>query len=260
VPDIADVLTDLADESAELDALVAGRPAADWALATPAPGWTIAHQIAHLAWTDQVAYLSTTDADQFVAMLTAQLGSGPDFVDRTAAEGIAPPAEMLGRWRAGRSALAGALAVAPAGIRLPWYGVQMSPLAMATGRVMETWAHGQDVADALGVTRVPTIRLRHTVFLAVRTFGFSFEANGRVPPDVPVRVELAAPDGTTWAYGPAGAADVVRGPALDFCLIATHRRHRDDVDVTATGPVADEWLDVAQTFAGPPGRPRAART
>ena len=106
-------------------------------------------------------------------------------------------------------------------------------------------------------TRTPTARLRHVVHLANRTIAFSFAAHGRPVPDAPIRLELAAPDGTTWIYGPDNAIDVVTGSALDFCLVATHRRHRDDVDLIATGPVADEWLTVVQTFAGPPGQARA---
>ena len=44
-----------------------------------------------------------------------------------------------------------------------------------------------------------------------------------------------------------------RGPALDFCLLVTQRRHRDDVAIGVEGRAADEWLDIAQAFAGPPG-------
>jgi uncharacterized protein (TIGR03084 family) len=98
--------------------------------------------------------------------------------------------------------------------------------------------------------------------LGFRTLGHSFTTHGRAVPDVPVRVELRAPDGTEWSFGPADAADRVAGPALDFCLLVTQRRHRTDLSLVATGPVADEWLDLAQAFAGPPGagrEPRAGR-
>lgn len=255
--EIADVLADLDAESRDLDTLVAALPPADWARDTPAAGWTIAHQISHLAWTDQVAYLSTTDARAFAAALTSALADPEHFVDRTAHDGIVPAPELLARWRAGRSALAGALAEAPRGAKLPWYGVSMSPISMTTGRIMETWAHGQDVADALGIVRVPTDRLRHVIHLATRTVEFSFSAHGRPAPTEPIRLELTAPDGSMWIYGPAEAANVVAGSALDFCLVATHRRHRSDVALDATGEVADALLDVVQTFAGAPGAARA---
>ncbi|MEV7330654.1 TIGR03084 family metal-binding protein [Micromonospora sp. NPDC093244] len=250
--DLTDLLTDLADESAGLDSLVAPLPATDWAWPTPAAGWSIGHQIAHLAWTDHVALLAATDPEAFYATVT----SAPDvtrMVDVGAEEFLAPPAELLARWRAGRAALVDALAAVPAGTKLPWYGTRMSPTSMATARLMETWAHGEDVADTLGVVRPATDRLRHVAHLGVRTLGHGFAAHGREAPTTPVRVELIAPDGDTWTWGPVDAADRVSGPARDFCLLVTQRRHRADLALLATGPVADEWLDVAQAFAGPPG-------
>lgn len=260
--DLESLLADLADESAELDTLVATRDAVQWARPTPAPGWTIAHQIAHLAWTDHAALLAATDPAAFAEFVGVATRYPGDFVDRGAAEFLAPRAELLARWRTGRTALAEALRTAPAGSKLPWYGTRMAPASMVTARIMETWAHGQDVADALGLTRTPTPRLRHVAHLGARTVGHSFTAHGRPAPDAPVRVELVAtpapdgdgePDGGLWVFGPADAVNVVSGPALDFCLLVTQRRHRADLALVATGPVAEEWLDLAQAFAGPPG-------
>lgn len=258
--DLPGLLADLADESAELDTLVAPLSPVDWERPTPAPGWRIAHQIAHLAWTDHVARLAAADSQAFGVVLAEAAADPAGFVDRGATEFLAPPAELLSNWRAGRAALASALAAAPPGTRLPWYGTRMSPTSMATARIMETWAHGQDVADALGVTRTPTARLRHVAHLGNRTVGHSFAAHGRPVPATPVRIELVAPDGTTWEYGPPDAADRVTGPALDLCLLVTRRRHRADLALTATGPVADAWLDLAQAFAGPPGTGRQPLT
>jgi uncharacterized protein (TIGR03084 family) len=253
VVNIADLLADLADESASLDRLVADRPGVDWARPTPAEGWTVGHQIAHLLWTDEIALLAATEPAAFTAALAGAARDPVGFIDRAAAENLAPPVELLARWRAGRAALTAALSTVPPDTRLPWLGTTMSPAGMATGRLMETWAHGRDVADALGVPHPATARLRHVAFLGVRTLGHSFTTHGRTPPARPVRVELEAPDGDRWLYGPADAADRVVGPALDFCLLVTQRRHRADLALVATGPVADEWLDVAQAFAGPPG-------
>jgi uncharacterized protein (TIGR03084 family) len=257
MPTITELLADLEAESADLDAHLAGRPGADWARATPAAGWTVAHQIAHLAWTDHVANLSATDPDAFMAELAPALSDPQHFVDRAAEAWIGPAPDLLRRWRHGRATLAASLLAAEPGARLPWYGTGMTPTSMATGRIMETWAHGQDVVDALGVVRAPTNRLRHVVHLASRTVGYSFQANGLADPGRPIRLELTGPEGDIWRYGPDDAQDVVTGTALDLCLVATHRRHRDDVDLTAAGPVAGTWLDVVQTFAGPPGQPRA---
>ncbi|MEV7774666.1 TIGR03084 family metal-binding protein [Kitasatospora sp. NPDC086791] len=255
------LLADLRAESAVLDGLVTGLPPEGWSRSTPAEGWTIAHQIAHLAWTDDWTSLAARDPEGFGAALGDRFGTpleaGADPVEEGAREGAAAePTTLLARWRAGREDVLAALAAAPSDLRLPWFGPPMKPASMATARLMETWAHGQDVADSLGITREPTARLRHIAHLGLRTLGFAFGAHGLPAPERPVRLELTAPDGGTWAFGPADAEDVVAGPALDFCLLVTQRRHRDDLALTATGPVATAWLPIAQAFAGAPGKGR----
>ncbi|MFJ5777583.1 TIGR03084 family metal-binding protein [Streptomyces sp. NPDC093094] len=254
------VFDDLRAESEELDHLVAGLEPPGWATATPAPRWSVAHQIAHLAWTDHSALLAVTDADAFTALVEQALKAPGSFVDDGADEGAAlPPAELLARWRDGRRALDEALRAAPHGARFPWYGPPMSAASMATGRLMETWAHGQDVADALGVVRPATDRLRHVARIGVRARDFAFGAHGLTPPGEEFRVELDAPSGDLWAYGPEDAAQRVTGSALGFCLLVTQRAHRDDLSLTAVGADADRWLDIAQAFAGPPGEGRAPK-
>jgi uncharacterized protein (TIGR03084 family) len=256
MPDIAELLDHLAAESAEVDAMVAVLDPAGWTWPTPAAGWTIAHQIAHLSWTDSTALKSVTDVSAFHRDLAVAAEDPAGFVDHFTNASLAPPDELLRSWREHRSALAKALAAAPHDQRLPWYGVSMSPVSMATGRLMETWAHGLDIADTLGRPIRPTARLRHVALLATRTFEFSFAAHDRPVPADRVRVELTAPDGALWTFGAPGDANVITGPALDFCLIATRRRHLDDLDLKAIGPVAAEWLEVIQAFAGPPGARR----
>lgn len=251
------VIDDLCAESEALDLLVAGLSPEQWALATPAPGWSIAHQIAHLAWTDHSSLLAVTDQKAFTYEVEKALAAPGDFVDNGAEEGARkPPARLLAYWRAGREDLADALRAAPEGARFPWYGPPMSTASMATARLMETWAHGLDVADALGVTRTPTDRIRHIVRLGVRTRDYAFGVHGLTPPFEGFRVELAGPTGELWTFGPENATDRVTGTALDFCLLVTQRAHRTDLALRTEGPDADRWLDIAQAFAGPPGAGR----
>jgi uncharacterized protein (TIGR03084 family) len=248
------LLVDLEAESADLDRIVAPLAPEGWATPTPAEGWTVAHQIGHLAWTDDAATLAATDGDAFGDVLGAALNDPDGFVDRAAdAAAASAPDDLLQSWRDGRRALGRALASVPDGARIPWFGPPMSAPSMATARLMETWAHGQDVADALGVERVPTDRLRHVSHIAVRARGFAYTVHGLAAPDQEVRVELEAPSGEAWSWGPADASEVVSGPALDFCLLATKRRNRDDLSLVAHGDLAEEWLGIIQAFAGPPG-------
>jgi uncharacterized protein (TIGR03084 family) len=254
------VLTDLAAEGDRLDGLLAPLPAEGWSTPTPAAGWDVATQVAHLAWTDEVAVAAATDPAAWDAVVREALGDPDGFVDAQARAGAATdPAALLARWRASRAALADALRRHPAGERLPWFGPPMSPTSMATARFMETWAHALDVHHALGREPEPTDRVRHVAHLGVRTLGWSFLARGLEPPEVPVRVELLAPSGASWAWGPEDAEQRVHGPAQDFALLVTQRVHRDDTALVATGAAADRWLDVAQAFAGPPGPGRERR-
>lgn len=248
------VLTDLAEEGDALDVLVRGLPDAGWTTPTPAPGWTIAHQIGHLAWADDIARLAATDPASFDAAVQAAVAEWDGYVDReAAARADRPPAELLAGWRRARKALSAALAAVPDATKVPWFGPPMSATSMATARLMETWAHGQDIVDALGIDRLPTDRLRHVAHIGVRTRDFAYVVNDRTPPTEPFRVELVSPLGDLWAWGPEDTAQQIAGPALDFCLLVTQRRHRDDLAVVAIGSDADAWLSIAQAFAGPPG-------
>ena len=260
VADVRGLLDDLAAEGDALEAVVGELAPDGWARLTPAEGWTVAHQVAHLAWTDEVALLAVNDEAEFTALVEralADAASVDSFVDEAAAERARlAPDDLLARWRTGRAALVEALRGVPDGRKLPWFGPPMGAASMATARLMETWAHGQDVADALGVDRAPTERLKHVAHIGVRTRDFAYAINERPAPTEPFRVELVAPGGETWVWGPDDATQRVTGPAVDFCLLVTQRRHRDDLDLRAEGADADEWLDIAQAFAGPPGTGR----
>lgn len=252
-----DVLADLEAESAQLEALVADLDEAGWRTPTPAEGWDVAHQVAHLAWTDETAVKAAVDKEAWDAVVLQAFEDQYALTDKTAAEGAAAPgAEILERWRRSRKDLADALRSLPEGHKLPWFGPPMSATSMATARLMETWAHARDVADALGARLPADDRVRHVVHIGVRARNFAFANNGLDAPAEEFRVELRLPGGELLAYGPADAGQSVRGSAHDFALLVTQRCHRDDTDLVAEGPDADRWLDIAQSFAGPSGSGR----
>ncbi|HEX6354008.1 TIGR03084 family metal-binding protein [Actinophytocola sp.] len=255
--ELSTLVADLRAEGDEIDALVQDLPADEWSRPTPAAGWTIAHQVAHLGWTDERALLAATAPDEFRAEFKRYAATEGlnDVVDKEAAR-LATRPDLLSWWRAGREELATALLELPAGTQLPWYGPPMSAASMATARLMETWAHGQDVADALGVRRTPTPRLRHVAHIGVRARNFAYLNHGLRVPGEQFRVELMGLDGELWTWGPEDATQRVTGPALEFCLLVTQRVHRADTALVAVGRDANEWLDIAQAFAGPPGTGR----
>jgi uncharacterized protein (TIGR03084 family) len=257
---LEEVLADLRAEGDRLDELVAPLGDEGWRTPTPAEGWTVAHQVAHLAWTDEVAVKAAGDTAAWDAVVLAAIHDPDGFVDVEAEAGAqAAPAELLARWRTARATLATVLRELPDGEKLPWFGPPMSATSMATARFMETWAHGHDVADALGVAPSRDDRVRHVVHLGVRTRGYAFTNRGLEPPTAPIRVALRLPGGGVFEHGPEDAAQSVTGSAYDFALLATRRAHRADLDLDATGPDADRWLDIAQAFAGPSGAGRGPR-
>jgi uncharacterized protein (TIGR03084 family) len=253
--DLQPLLDDVRAEQADLRALV---ESADLDAPTPAEGWDVRDAISHLSGTDHEATVAATDPDRFVAGLQEVAKDIEGFLTGQLVEFRELPREqVLQRWQERFDRMLAAFAEVPPGTKVPWYGPPMSPASFATARLMEYWAHGQDVADALGVRRPPTGRLRHICHLGVRTRDFAHVNRGLAPPDVPIEVQLTAPDGSTWSYGDAGADQRVTGTAEDFCLLVTQRRHRDDTALEAIGDQASRWLDVAQAFAGPPGPGRA---
>jgi uncharacterized protein (TIGR03084 family) len=258
VPDLVDVISTLIADGDDIDRLVADLDAARWTLPTPAPGWTIAHQIAHLAATFRMAATAASDPNAF-RMLTARLSEDFDANVRGALAGylVDPPDVLLSRWRAELTAACAALAAVPAGQLVPWLVRPLPPEVLASAGMMELFGHGQDVADALGVQRELTDRIKYLVGFAVRVWDFGYLARGLTPPDVEFRFELTAPSGALWTFGPADATQTITGPATDFCLLVTRRRHRDDLALVASGAEADHWLDIAQAYRGPAGAGRS---
>jgi uncharacterized protein (TIGR03084 family) len=253
--DLHEVAADLWAEQEALDEIAAALDDRQWRRQTPSPGWTVADQIGHLTYYDGAAATAIEDPPAFrasVAELLSAGASGDGGVDDLTLHRHLSPAELLAAWRANRRRLVGAAATLDDGRRVDWYGPSMSAKSFLSARLMECWAHGQDVVDAVGAQRLATDRLRHVAQLGVITRRWTYVNRGLEPPAGEVVVALTGPSGGVWRYGPDHAPDAVRGPAEDFCLVVTQRRHPDDTALEVTGPLARDWMAKAQAFAGPP--------
>jgi uncharacterized protein (TIGR03084 family) len=78
-------------------------------------------------------------------------------------------------------------------------------------------------------------------------------------PAEPLRVELEAPSGALWTWGPEDAPQRIRGSAGEFCRVVTQGISYLDTALKTEGEGAAEFLRVAQAFAGPPGPGRPPR-
>lgn len=255
--DLNQILDDLAAEHEALDAVVSGLADEQWEHMTPAEGWTVKDQISHLAFFDERAAEAASDAAAFMAGVSRAAGDPAAYMEE--ALGRDREGSPLEWWREARKQMIATVRPMDVKARIPWYGPPMSTASFATARLMETWAHGQDVIDALGATREATDSLRHIAHLGVRTRSFSFTNRGLPEPEGDVRVELLAPSGELWSWGGDYARSRIAGPAEDFCLVVAQRRHIDDTDLVIEGEAADEWMQVAQAFAGPPGAGRKSQ-
>jgi uncharacterized protein (TIGR03084 family) len=272
VTSLADLLTDLDAEFADIRSLVGSLGPQDpgWDLATPAEGWVVRDQVSHLAFFDDAGRRAMVEPEAFAEEARLALERPGDPMEEHLTKGRSMDGdELLAWWDGAHTGMVRAFTDADPRGRVPWYGPPMGALSFISARLMETWAHGHDIADALASPREPTDRLHHVAHLGVRARPFSYVVRGREVPEGRIDVDLVAPSGEHWQWavgdhgdgddgggGPGPSPSTVTGPALDFCLVVTQRGHVDDTALTITGETAVEWMSLAQAFAGPPGSGR----
>lgn len=253
------ICSDLVAEYQSLDHLAAGLDKNQWFLATRFFDWTVFDEVAHIVFFDHEALLAIDDPRRFKARARAIMkivqseDNWPAHFNPML--GITGPDELLVFWRDIRSRLVQRLQEMAPESRLPWYGPDMRAQAFAAARLMETWAHGQDIFDVLHKKREHTSRLYHVAHMGVITFKWSFTVRGMSPPDIQPRVVLAGPGKQIWKWGKPGTPEQVRGSAQDFCLVVTQRRNVVDTDLKWQGRHVGKWLSMAQAFAGVPQDP-----
>ncbi|MGW3892476.1 TIGR03084 family metal-binding protein [Micromonospora chokoriensis] len=248
---------DLIADGNDIETLVTGLSPAQWSLDTPAPGWTVKHQIAHLAFVSHLAALSASQPEAFADHVADAKRDFQAAVNNALTAYLALSTDSLvDKWRQERNAAAKALAAVEPTATVPWLVTPLPPSVLAAAGMMELFGHGQDIADALGHTRELTDRIGHLAWFGFRTRDFGYHAHGLTPPTDEFRVEVTGPSGVVWEFGPADATQRVTGPAVDFALLVSRRRHRDDLSLIAQGEEADRWLDIAQAYRGPAGAGR----
>ncbi len=252
------------DFRAEVDALAAildSLGAEDFEQQTLFKNWTINDVIGHLYMFDVAAGKTLHSGDDFQDFFTPilkRLGAGQTLleVQMTWLDGLAGPA-LRDIWRQNAETVAGAYGVADPKLRLKWAGPDMSVRSSITARQMETWSHGQEIFDLLGVGRLEHDRIRNIVHLGVSTYGWTFANRGERAPEPAPYVRLRAPSGAVWTWNEVQHDNAVTGDAVDFARVVTQVRNIADTALETQGAAARQWMAVAQCFAGPPQPPPA---
>lgn len=249
---------DFCDESEALHAVLEPLPADAFAVPTQFNGWTIDDVLQHLHHFNIMADLSLSDSEKFVAEYAkiaarrAEVGfvtSSNEWLD-----GLKGHA-LLAAWRDYYVEMTPRFAAADPKLRVKWAGPDMSVRSSITARLMETWAHGQEIYDLLGLERVNTDRIRNIAHLGVNTFGWTFvNRDLEVPTPMP-HVRLEAPSGAIWEWGEPSDQERVEGAAEAFCQVVCQTRNIADTQLKVTGPIATRWMAIAQCFAGAPKDP-----
>jgi uncharacterized protein (TIGR03084 family) len=254
VSGVDELRRDLVAEQNSLDDVVAHLTIEQWRRATASPGWSVFDQVAHLAYFDDRASIALSDPERFRRDLDEMLArAANESIDEITLGPLRslPPTDLMALWRENRRRLNSDANALTEESRVAWYGPSMGAKSFLTARLMETWAHGVDIVDSLGVTQEPTDRLRHVAQLGFITRQWSYSVRGETMPPGTVRLELTSPDGAAWYWGPDDAADSIEGSAEEFCLVVTQRRHPSDTSLRA-GDLGTHWLQRAQAFAGAP--------
>lgn len=252
---------DFREESETLHAVVADLPEADFDRPTQFKGWTINDVLGHLHFWNVAADRSLTDErafDRMLAPVMARLGKrGLRQAEDEWLGGLRGHA-LREAWRAHYLDMAARWAEADPRARVKWAGPSMSARSSISARIMETWAHGQEVFDLLGLERKETDRIRNVVVLGVNAYGWSFRVRGEEPPAPMPRLRLTAPSGAVWEFGEG--PDLIEGSAVEFCQVVTQTRNVADTALRVVGSTAERWMRTAQCFAGPPETPPAPGT
>ena len=252
-------IADFRAEAEALDATLAALTEAEWRRPTAFKNWSVFDHVGHLCISDRTALQAVREPAEF-SQRVAERMQAPDPLPDWKGElipalGAGSGAALRALWLTAARDLATALEGVPRDVRIPWFGPAMSPVAFAVARLMESWAHGETIHDALVLPRPASDRLRHVCELGWRTRGFSLFIHGQPPDTTPIRLELRSPGGEFWSWGDADAVDRIIGDARDFARVVCQCRNVQDTGLAVQGEAARNWMAVAQCFVGGPSTP-----
>ncbi len=249
---------DFLDESEALHNLIAGLSDDDLGQPTAFKSWTINTIIGHLHMWNHAADLSLNDPQGFQSFFRGfsnftRAGTMSEFEAqwRDGLEGQ----KLVDDWIAFARKMAARFQKADPSKRVEWAGPSMSVRSSITARLMETWAHGQEIYDLLGVLRKNEDRIRNIVVLGLNTYGWTFKVNGLDAPEPVPMLELEGPSGENWTYGEINDLEKISGLAEEFCQVVTQTRNIADTGLKVVGDNAHRWMEMAQCFAGAPETP-----
>ncbi len=252
---------DFREESDALAAILEPLEEQDFQKKTLFKDWTIDDVLGHLHMFNYAADLTLEDGakfDAFFADIGAAMAKGKSVLETQYdwLEGASGRA-LFEAWRDYYQKTAKNYEDVDPKARLKWAGPDMSARSCITARQMETWAHGQEVFDTLGIERQEADRIKNIAVIGINTFGWTFvNRKMDVPEDKPY-VKLTAPSGETWEWNEPQPRNMVEGSAVDFCRVVTQTRNLKDTELTVRGETANTWMSMAQCFAGPPEDPPA---
>ena len=250
---------DFLGESNALRELIEGLSDAEFERPTAFKGWTLNNVIRHLHVWNYAADLSLTDGDafaEFYAQVGASVAGGLRDFEQQWLDGLSGQS-MLETWHDFYTEMAGRFGAADPSERVKWAGPDMSVRSSITARLMETWAHGQEIYDELGVVRVNKDRIRNIVVLGINTHGWTYAVRQRAAPDPIPHLLLSAPSGEIWSFNEPSEEERIEGPAEAFCQVVTQVRNVADTPLKVTGTNASDWMSRAQCIAGPAEDPPA---
>jgi|TARA_B100001741_G_scaffold198735_1_gene163965 uncharacterized protein (TIGR03084 family) len=247
------------EESDALYKLLINADKNSFKLKTQFKSWTINDVLYHLHVWNIAALLSLKNENEFKEFMqnfmeAVKSGNSAREYEKILSdntEGL----DLLNLWKETYEKISNEFAKSDPKKRVKWAGPDMSVRSSITARHMETWAHGQEIFDQLGFERIDTDRIKNIVVIGVNTFGWTYiNRNLSIPEKMP-KLSLLSPSNELWEWNEDNEEDMISGSATEFSQVVTQVRNINDTSLKVSGKIANEWMSIAQCFAGPPENP-----